>query len=91
MTDHAHELRRHARKIWRPAGDIPAVMQAAADHIDDLKRRLRATEQDAQRYRLVRRGQHWSTINGIGDTLRGDALDSAIDAVIADQPPKGGA
>ena len=30
MTDHAHELRRHARKIAHPAGDVPAVMLASA-------------------------------------------------------------
>lgn len=34
MTDHAHELRRHARKIAHPAGDVPAVMLAAADEIE---------------------------------------------------------
>ena len=28
MTDHAHELRRYARKIAHPAGDVPAVMLA---------------------------------------------------------------
>ena len=28
MTDHANELRRHARKIGHPAGDVPAVMAA---------------------------------------------------------------
>lgn len=38
---------------------------------------------DAGRYRLLRRGQHWSVINGIGDTLRGDDLDAAIDAAIS--------
>lgn len=37
---------------------------------------------DAQRYRLVRRGQHFSVINGIGDTLRGEALDAAADAAM---------
>ena len=37
MTDHAHELRRHARKIGRPAGDVPAVMLAAADEIERLQ------------------------------------------------------
>ena len=36
MTDHAHELRRHARKIAHPAGDVPAVMLAAADEIERL-------------------------------------------------------
>ena len=28
MTDHARELRRYARKIGHPAGDVPAVMLA---------------------------------------------------------------
>lgn len=37
---------------------------------------------DAQRYRLVRRGQHFSVINGIGDMLRGENLDFAIDAAM---------
>ena len=37
MTDHAHELRRHAKKIAHPAGDVPAVMRAAADEIDRLQ------------------------------------------------------
>lgn len=36
--------------------------------------------EDAARYRLVRRGQHWSVINGVGDTLRAEELDAAIDA-----------
>lgn len=38
---------------------------------------------DAARYRLLRRGQHWSVINGTGDTLRADELDTAIDAARA--------
>ena len=42
---------------------------------------------DARRYRSVRRGQHWSVINGIGDELRADALDAAIDAAIAQEQP----
>ena len=37
MTDHAHELRRYARKIANPAGDVPAVMLAAADAIERLQ------------------------------------------------------
>ena len=37
MTDHAHELRRHARKIAHPAGDVPAVMLAASDEIERLQ------------------------------------------------------
>ena len=37
MTDHAHELRRYARKIGHHAGDVPAVMLAAADEIERLQ------------------------------------------------------
>ena len=46
-----------------------------------------AAEIDAERYRLLRRGQQWSVIDGIGDTLRADALDAAVDAAIAAAMP----
>lgn len=46
MTDHAHELRRYARKIAHPAGDVPAVMLAAADEIERLAARLEAAEKE---------------------------------------------
>ncbi|AMU17215.1 hypothetical protein A3203_30885 [Burkholderia cenocepacia] len=45
--------------------------------------RCNAAEEDAERYRCLRRGQHWSVLNGIGDTLRADELDTAIDAARA--------
>lgn len=38
---------------------------------------------DAERYRLLRRGQRWSVIDGIGDTLRAEELDAAVDAARA--------
>ena len=38
---------------------------------------------DAARYRLLRRGQSFSVINGIGDVLRADALDASLDAVMS--------
>ena len=41
MTDHAHELRRHAQNIAFPAGDVPAVMRAAADEIERLQSVMR--------------------------------------------------
>ena len=44
MTDHAHELRRYSRKIGHPAGDVPAVMLAAADEIERLAAKLEAAE-----------------------------------------------
>jgi hypothetical protein len=40
-----------------------------------------AVDRDAARYRLLRRGQQWSVIDGIGDALRGEVLDAAIDRV----------
>ena len=36
--------------------------------------------EDAARYRLLRCGQHWSVIDGIGNDLRAEALDAAVDA-----------
>ncbi|WP_019573301.1 hypothetical protein [Curvibacter lanceolatus] len=47
---------------------------------------LEAMERDAGRYRQLRRGQRWSVINGIGDTLKGDELDEAVDAVLLPIP-----
>ena len=46
MTDHANELRRHAKKLdGVPCiGDARAVMRAAAAHIEDMERRLREAE-----------------------------------------------
>lgn len=43
-------------------------------------------EKDAERYQQVRRGQHWSVINGIGDILRGDDLDVAIESMKGKTP-----
>ena len=40
MIDHAHELRRHARKVGRQAGDTPAVMRDAANEIEALRAAL---------------------------------------------------
>lgn len=40
-----------------------------------------AEREDADRYRLLRRGQHWSVIDGVGDVLRAERLDAAIDAI----------
>lgn len=44
---------------------------------------MAALRKDAERYRKLRRGQHWSVVNGIGDVLRADQLDAAVDAVPA--------
>lgn len=96
--DHAHELRRMARKVGHPAGDVPAVMRAAADRIDELVRRLREAEKDAERYRWLRalpKGScHGSGMtitiakarpdpcSWMNDSVRGDDMDAAIDAAM---------
>ena len=61
---------------WGTPQPVPAPLS------DDVVR-------DAARYRLLRRGQHWSVIDGIGnDLLRAEALDAAVDAVLAAQGGK---
>ena len=62
-------------------GNCPpdALCREAAAEIE----RLRA---DAARYRMLRPGRYWSVVNGIGDRLHGDKLDSAIDAAMRDAP-----
>ena len=44
------------------------------------KDRADSVQEDAARYRLLRRGQHWSVIDGIGNDLRAEALDADVDA-----------
>ena len=61
---------------------------ARSCNICALEAELADAKQDAERYRCLRRGQHWSVINGIGDVLRADDLDAAIDATMSE---KGGA
>lgn len=51
--------------------------KAKADEANTEQVELR---RDALRYRLLRRGQHWSVVNGIGDVLRADDLDASVDA-----------
>ena len=96
--DHANELRRMARKVGHPAGDVPAAMRAAADRLDELVRRLREAEKDAERYRWLRalpKGScHGSGMtitiakarpdpcSWMNDSVRGDDMDAAIDAAM---------
>ena len=57
MTDHANELRRHAKKIGNPAGDIPAVMHAAARRIEELECTWIDPNDKAQKQYLPRVGE----------------------------------
>lgn len=54
----------------------------------ELIERLEAAERDAARYRLLRRGQQWSVVDGIGDILRADTLDNTIDAAMQKENSK---
>ncbi len=78
--------RTHAAMVQ---GDFPGYeVKTAIVHASfarQLERELAEARKDAERYRVLRRGQHWSVINGIGDTLRADELDAAIDAAMS--PP----
>ena len=61
-----------------------ALAQRDAE-IARLQAALTERDADAERYRMVRRGQKWSVIDGIGNTLRAEELDAAADAAIAAQ------
>ena len=61
-------------EVWDEALALKKAAQAAPQAADSVL-------EDAARYRLLRRGQHWSVIYGIGDDLlRAEALDAAVDA-----------
>lgn len=76
--------------IWRD-GEYVLISSLEAQ-IVGLRKQVENLRKDAERYRTLRRGQHYSIINGIGDVLRGDALDTKVDAVIevgsSDTAPK---
>jgi hypothetical protein len=61
-----------------------AVDKSLREQTATQKLLLDAALIDASRYRSIRRGQHWSVINGIGDALRAETLDAAIDAAIGE-------
>ena len=71
MTDTKHP--EALRLVEQYAGVQKALIETLlADNPEDAL--------DAARYRMLRRGQHLSVINGVGDTLRAEELDAAIDA-----------
>jgi hypothetical protein len=58
-----------------------SVAERSAE-FDRLEAEIEMNAKDAARYRTLRRGQYWSVIDSIGDTLRADDLDAAIDAAL---------
>lgn len=65
-----------------PAVEIARRLATLRAALESTAAELEALRKDAERYRLVRRGQHWSVINGIGDVLRAEGLDAAVDAAL---------
>lgn len=92
-VDHLHFLHQRIIEIAENSSGVSRVVGAAgillneenglidpAEDCIELHPSIAQAQIDAKRYRALRRGQAWSVINGIGDDLRGEALDAAIDA-----------
>ena len=67
----------------RPFEDFDAIQIEMCSLLATPPSAANPEPSDAERYQLVRRGQHWSVIDGIGNVLRGDDLDAAIDSIRA--------
>ena len=67
MTDHAHELRRYARKIAHPAGDVPAVMLAAAAEIERLQSVIAGLRAEVCEERMAELADRAAAIRARGD------------------------
>ena len=67
MTDHANELRRYARKIAHPAGDVPAVMLAAADEIERLHSVIAGLRAEVCEERMAELADRAAAIRARGD------------------------
>ena len=67
MTDHANELRRYARKIAHPVGDVPAVMLAAADEIERLQRVIAGLRAEVCEERMAELADRTAAIRARGD------------------------
>lgn len=68
--------------ILDPANEILDPDDDCLEIHPDIRRELK----DGMRYRAIRRGQKWSVIDGIGNTLRADDLDAAVDAELLKTP-----
>jgi len=63
--------------------DRPGARPLIYGDIAPLPEQVAQDREHAENYRLIRRGQHWSVVDGIGNTLRGEDLDAAVDAIRA--------
>lgn len=80
--------------IKRLESELAEAQRLAADRLEQMqadRKQALGWKRDAERYRLLRRGQHWSVVNGVGDELIAELLDAAIDAAMSTQAgEKGG-
>ena len=67
MTDHAHELRRHARKIAHPQGETPGVMLRAADEIERLQGVIAGLRAEVCEERMAELADRAAAIRARGD------------------------
>ena len=82
----AFELARIREQHGAQSGMYLSEVRALRAEAERLAAQAEPTERDAKdaaRYRLLRRGQKWSTVDGIGTVLRAETLDAAIDAAMA--------
>ena len=64
----------------RAGADSPKLSEMVRADFRACIAEIDALRKDAERYRKVRRGQHWSVIDWAGETLQGESLDAAVDA-----------
>lgn len=65
------------------AFDLQAEVNSLREQLAEAHAAIEPYKRNAERYQALRRGQHWSVINGIGDVLRADELDASIDAALS--------
>lgn len=74
-------LGRMAARVLRPDKvDFDASLITIAREVDEMLAATPARAADADRYQQLRRGQNWSVVDGVGNTLQGESLDAAISA-----------
>ena len=90
MTDHANELRRHARKIPHPQGETPGVMLLAADEIERLRAKIEAMERQKPAGKFIQHPSNglWEQ-DGYGDNPDARPLYALPGAQPAPSVPEG--
>ena len=83
---HMQTMQKVDQRVFEKLRETQDLAEHWAILAEQRRVELGECRKDAERYRLLRRGQHWSVINGIGDTLRADQLDAAIDRAMEAKP-----